>query len=382
MAWEIKKNITSAILILLLTISPCIKAQYISRAMEFVNPIQEADSNSISLNYSNLFYLRDYEYFNKTQTGYTLFGNWSYPRVVIQPNKWLKMEGGALLQKEFGNKQLDRAWPVFSLQLQQKNFRFLFGVLEGNQSHRLPEPIMSYDKVIERPVEEGFQLKYNSKKINAEIWLDWELRQKENSNFSEELTGGFSFSYLLTNPDKHWNISVPVQIITPHKGGQLDTNHSPVYTIINSSIGVAAEWKNPDAKRWIKQTKFDISFFDFNLAKDVFIYKKGNGFLADFYLRSKWNLGFLASYWKGVNYIAPKGAGLYQSISSISGSNYQEPERQLLFLNLLYENEFFPGFYIDCRYSPYIDLHNKLFEHSFLFLLSYRNNFKLGSLKK
>lgn len=356
-------------------------AQHISRAMDFANPVIESDSNTLSLAYSNLFYLRDYEYFNPIQTGYTLFGTWHYPRLALQPNKWLRLEAGALLQKEFGDKQLDNAWPVFSLQLQHKNFRFLFGALEGNQSHRLAEPMMSYDKLFERPIEEGLQIKYKSKRISADAWLDWELRQKENDDNLEELTGGISFSYLLTNPGKPWKVSIPVQCITPHKGGQLDTISASASTVINASAGLVGEWNNPDSKKWMQQTRFDIFFHDYNGPDNIYAYNKGSGFQSDFYLRSEWNLAFLATYWKGSNYIAPKGAPLYQSISSLPGSDYKEPERQLLFLNLLFEKELFPGFFMDARYSPYIDLQNELFEHSFLVLLSYRGNFRLSKLK-
>jgi len=138
-------------------------AQHISEAMQFSNPVKEKDSNSISFSYSNLFYFRDYEYFNKIQTGYTIFGTWQYPRIVIQPNKWLRLEAGALLQKDFGDNSFDKAFAMFSMQIQKKGFQFLFGTLESNQRHQLIEPLMQYDQVIERPIEEGFQVRLNKK---------------------------------------------------------------------------------------------------------------------------------------------------------------------------------------------------------------------------
>jgi hypothetical protein len=100
-------------------------------------------------------------------------------------------------------------------------------------------------------------------------------------------------------------------------------------------------------------------------------------------VKSKIDIAFLATYWKGSKYIAPRGAQLYESISSISGqSNYYLPERNLLFLSLLYEKELFPNFYVDARISPYIDLKKGFMEHSFLILFSYKNNFHIGRLKK
>lgn len=377
------KQILTGCLVLILYGS-ALNAQYISRAMEFTNPVQEEDSNSIFASYSNLFYLRDYEYFNQIQTGYTLFGTWHYPRVAIQPNKWLKLEAGALMQKEFGDMRLSKTMAVFSLQIRSKKFRFLFGALEGNQSHRLIEPVMSYDKVIERPVEEGFQLKYNSKKIYADLWIDWELRQKINADYPEELTGGANFSYSITNPEKPWQVKTQLQLITPHKGGQLDTNRSAVVTMFNYAGGVAAEYSEKNRKRLLQQFRAEMFYTSQKTEhwQNNVLFRKGTGWLTNVYLRTRWNFAFLASYWQGHKFIAPRGSKIYQSISSLSGSNYTEPERQLLFLNLIYEKEVYPGFFIDCRYSPLFDLHKSTYEHAWLMLLSYRNNFRLGRLKK
>lgn len=354
--------------------------------MQFINPVQAKDSNSFSVSYSTLSYFRDYEYFkDNIQTGYTYFGTWHYPRLVIQPTKWLKLEAGALIQKEFGEKVPQNARALFSLQVMQKNWRIIFGALESNLSHNLIEPLMGYDKIIERPVEEGFQIKYNSKRLMTDIWLDWEVRQTFNSNYPEELTGGLSFAYTLTEPGKPWQVKLPVQVIMPHKGGQLDTNHTTVSTVMNSAAGLAAEWNNPVKNGALKQFKVEGYYTGYSHfhKSNLYPFDKGRGILANVMLKSKIDIAFLATYWKGTKYIAPRGAPLYQSISSISGQgNYNLPERNLLLLSLLYEKELFPDFYVDARISPYIDLKKGYMEHSFLILFSYKNNFHIGRLKK
>jgi hypothetical protein len=362
-------------------------SQLVSGAMKFNNPIQAKDSNSFSIAYSTLSYFRDYEYFkNNVQTGFTYFGTWHYPRLVVQPNKWLKIEAGALLQKEFGDAGPQKAIALFSMQfIPQKNLRILFGALEGTLSHQLIEPLMGYDRIITRPVEEGFQIKYNTHHIMADIWLDWELRQTFNSNYPEELAGGLSFAYTFTKPGNAWQVKAPLQFITPHKGGQLDTNGSIVSTVINSAAGLAAEWNNPANKGFLKQFKIDGYYSGYRHfhKSNLYPFNKGRGQLVNIFIKSKYDIAFLASFWNGTNYIAPFGAPIYQSISSISGrENYQEPKRKLLMLNLLYEKELFPNFFVDARVSPYIDLKKGYMEHSFLILFSYRNNFRIGPLKK
>lgn len=367
------------------TAGSLVNAQHISGAMQFENPIEEKDSGSISFSISNLFYFRDYEYFNNIQTGYTTFGTWQYPRITYQPNKWLRMDAGVLLQKEFGDKNFDKALPVFSLQIQRKDLRFLFGALESNQAHQLIEPLMQYDQVIERPIEEGFQFKVNKKRFKSDVWLDWEVHQKINANYPEELTGGLSTLFTLTAAGKPLQIKIPLQLLIPHKGGQLDTNSSIVSTVINHAEGLWIESNNPEDKDWLRQIRTDGYYTGYRHSENdnPYPYENGQGFLWNFFLRSKWDVFFLATFWKGHQYIAPKGGKLFQSISSITTlPNYSEPDRKLFFLNLGYEKKIAPGFFIDFRYSPYRDLHNHLTEHAFLLMFSYRGNFRLRALKK
>ena len=355
--------------------------QQLSGAMKFFGAVNPKDSNSISISYSNFFYIRDYEYFDEVQEGYTLFGTWQYPRLTIQPNKWLKLEGGALVQEEFGDKA--KASPIFSVQIENKGLRILMGALEGNQSHDLIEPLMSHDKVIERPIEEGFQARYKNKRIATDFWLDWEIHQDKNSSHPEQLTGGLSTSVTLTNPDKPFQVKIPLQFIVPHQGGQLDTNHSVVTTVINHAKGLWLEWNNPDKKNWLRQVRTDgyhVGFHHDPLST-LYPFNKGHGVLVNFFLRSKWDISFLATYWNGHKYIAPKGGYMYQSISYFN-QGVVEPSRKLLYLSLLYEKELFPGFFADARFTPDIDIGKHNLQYAFLIYLSYRGNFRIGTLKR
>ena len=191
----------SLALALLLTLSA--KSQHTSGAMEFIDPVQPADSNTFSVSYSTLNFFRDYEYFkNNIQTGETFFGGWHYPRLVIQPAKGLRLEGGVLVQQLFGEKKTQKAQLHFAINYSYKNWRLIFGTLESALSHGLVEPLMGYDQTIAQPLENGFQLKYNNKHLEGDLWLDWRVRQVVNSDYPEELTGGLNFKWRLTEPGK------------------------------------------------------------------------------------------------------------------------------------------------------------------------------------
>ena len=373
----------TCILLIATLFSATTYSQHISGAMQFTNPVQPDDSNSISIQYSTLSYFRDYEFSkSRIQTGYTHFGTWHYPRLAVQPNKWLRLEAGALLQRHFGDAGLHKAKALFSLQILQKNFRILFGAIESNLSHKLLEPVMGYDRIVDRPVEEGFQVKYTSRRLNADVWLDWELRQVVDADYPEELTGGLSLVVNLTDPGKPWQIRIPVQAILPHKGGQLDTTQSLVTTVLNGAAGVSAEWNNPKPGNFLSQFRAEAFFTGYKHfhTSNLYPFESGSGWLANLFLKSRPGFGFLATYWNGSKYIAPFGAQLYQSISSIHGrENYTEEKRHLLFFNLMFDKEVFPNFFVDTRITPYFDLENGFLENSFLIFLAYRNNFRIGS---
>jgi hypothetical protein len=362
--------------------------QSVPETMKFINPINTADSNSIGVSYNTLSYFRDYEYFkNKIQTGYTFFGTWHYPRLVIQPSPRLRLEAGVLVQKEFGDRHAQDARVMFSLQFMPvKNTRIIFGALEGTLSHNLVQPLMDWDRIIERPIEEGFQIRHNSNHFDVDLWLDWSLRQTVNSNFPEELTGGLSFAYKLTKPGKPWQVKIPVQFVTPHKGGQLDTNHSIVTTVLNSAAGINAEWKEENTKKFIKHFSADIYHVGYKHfhKSNLYPFDNGSGILANVLAKSKTDIGVALTYWNGDQFIAPLGAPIYQSISSIlpKYAGYSEKERNLLLINLFYEKELFKNFYTYASVYPYVDLKNGYLEHSFLIMFSYKNNFRLGKLRK
>ncbi|MBL0337601.1 MAG: hypothetical protein IPP73_20455 [Chitinophagaceae bacterium] len=380
------KKYCVAIALIFIAISAPVRAQHISGAMQFSNPVEPKDSNQFGISYSTLTYFRDYEYFkNEVQTGYTEFGSWHYPRLVIQPAKGLKLEAGALIKKDFGEKISQPARAMFSLQFRQKNWTIILGALESSLSHGLVEPLMGYDKAIDRPIEEGFQLKFNNAHIESDLWLDWSVRQYYNSDFPEELSGGLNFRWRLTKPGNAWQVKIPLQFVTPHKGGELDTNHAIVSTVFNSAMGLTAEYQNPNKNAFLKSFKAETFFTGYYHAHESNLYPKdkGSGLLANVMFRSKYDISFLATLWNGKNYIAPLGAPIYQSISYISGNgSYFEPTRKLLMLNLMYDKEIFPHFYVDARVSPFIDLKKGYLEHSFLIFFSYKNNFMLGKLKK
>jgi hypothetical protein len=362
-----------------------VNAQFISKAQLFERPLEQKDSSSLSITYQNLFYLRDFEYYNKIQTGWTSFGTWHDTRLTLQPNKWVRFQAGLLLQKEFGDMALNRAIPFFSFQYQKKDTRLLFGILEGHQNHRLIEPLMQYDQTYLHPHEEGIQLKIDKKKYWLDVWLDWERRQLINDTNPEQLTGGISSTLNLNKPNAANQVKWVNQVIISHRGGQLSSQALPVSTTTNFAQGLWTEWNQTDPTNWLRQFRTDAYYVGYSLqgSNNLQIFDKGHAFLWNAAIQTKWNVFLVASYWNGHHFISSKGGQLYQSITSpVIRFAYSEPNRELFFINLGYEKELFPGFLMHARLTPYRDFNNSLNEVSAYVMFSYRGNFKLNKFKK
>ncbi|MCY1508704.1 hypothetical protein D9M68_430230 [compost metagenome] len=93
----------------------------------------------------------------------------------------------------------------------------------------------------------------------------------------------------------------------------------------------------------------------------------------------------IASYWSGHNFISIKGMPLYESVShTLYDQGYMQANRSILALRYIYQKALLPNLYLDIRFEPHIDFHEKAknlqFNHSFF--LTYKEEFNLLKGKK
>lgn len=99
---------------------------------------------------------------------------------------------------------------------------------------------------------------------------------------------------------------------------------------------------------------------------------------------TKWG-SFVASYWKGNNFLTIKGMPLYQSVSeNLYENGFTQSSRSILAIRYVYQKELVPNLYLDVRFEPHIDLENSdkslQFNHSLF--LTYKEDFRLFKRKK
>lgn len=178
------------------------------------------------------------EYFNPYFKGYTLIGANFRPSLVYQSNLKLKFSAGAHLQRFYGDNLKTTVYPHFSMEYRPtSSFTLTMGSFNGGENHSMNEVLFSFENHLTDIFENGILINYNNSRIFSETWLSWESYIFPGDTIQEQFTAGSSNRInLLKNQD--WNISVPVNLLAHHAGGQINISDKRVETLINISEGL------------------------------------------------------------------------------------------------------------------------------------------------
>jgi hypothetical protein len=150
------------------------------------------------------------------------------------------------------------------------------------------------------------------------------------------------------------NLYVPVQMLYSHKGGQIDSLHKPLQSLVNFATGASITYHFD--RKLFKKIVFENYYVNY---KDISGEKKqafneGNGFLSHLLFGFK-NVGIDLRYWNGNGYIAPRGMALFQSVSE-KYPGLIEKHRELIIASFIFDKEIFKNVNFDFRFIPYKDL--------------------------
>lgn len=326
------------------------------------------------LNLYNYNFMRNYEYFNRFADGLTYFGSILHPRIIFNAKKDLSLEGGLFLRKDYGASGLYDEQPTFRINYHPGKWQIIAGQLNGNISHRMPEPIYNYDRSITNNLEFGNQFIYTDSNFRLDAWINWENMIYKISPVQESVSGGAHLDWTLKK-NSTWDVNIPFTFFAYHKGGQIDTPDRSLQTFLNTALGIEVKYNyNEKPKHFLFADAQVMSFNDFSFTK-VFPKSNGYGIMANL----GWKFGhtsFSTMYWKGNDFIAVHGAPIYRSISDqINNVGYYQSSRNLLFFRLISDYEIYKNFSISARLEPYIDLDDSAFEFSNSLFLTYRENF-------
>lgn len=329
-------------------------AQVDNSSLENVNKITSSNIKKIQFNLNSLVYVKNNEFFNEIADGYTLIGYYVNPTVGYRVHKKVQIDAGVFVRKEYGYNGLKEIEPTFTVQIKQKDWRFVFGNIEGNVSHRLIEPLMTFERVLNQPLEHGFQAKYQKKEAFFDGWLDWQQTTIAGNTSQERIWAGVScYSPAMSIKDIQFQALAQASVF--HIGGQNIQSLSPVRTLINPAAGLRVK-KDFGKNQSLTIDNYYVGYFESPLQGTAY-------YLNSYWRNPKYQVG--VSYWFGSFFNSPFGNDLMQSSSrKFNNEDYYENTRSLFIMRLVRDWKVSEKVKVSLRVEPYYDLNNRIFEHS------------------
>ena len=350
------------------------------RKSKTIQPDSVAGQLRLSLNSFTFF--KDNEYFNKIVDGYTLFGTQLNPQLVYYPSKDLRLEGGVFIWKDFGNPVLQQVRPTFRATYTVKKHEFVLGNIRPNLNHNYIEPLLNFERIMLKPLEEGLQYRYLGDRLFVDVWVDWLRQQYRYSNYQEQIAGGVSSSYSLTRPESAIQVALPFQFTGQHHGGQIDTLRKPLQTLFNEAVGIEARVMLGNRHRALRFNGYVLGFQDHSFTAGQLPFKYGNGLYLNTTLETHY-ADVMLSYWQGSRFISPLGGDLFQSLSrTVSDPGFLDRERRILLVRLLRDFRISDAAALTVRVEPLYDFNTQLLDFSFGVYLNFRQEWLLGNVGK
>lgn len=364
----------------------------------FAQNLNENQWNRVGLNVQHLSYMRNYEYFNDLQKGYTLFGNTLTPVIRISAARGTHIEAGAFMQYDFGTPAFRKVLPAFAfvaglthqtktIDMKEPQFKrewnIRLGSLDNSKYHLMPEALYNRDQIVFNPIEYGEQFRFRNRYIHSDQWIQWQRMIYYDSQGLEALQAGCSFNVRSQADTNRIHIQIPLYVMAHHKGGQIGTKdstetggttsnlsgglqlHIPVFSINTLfSIGAQYYWSHQDH------------------SPDVSIPETGNGTELTLKATNR-NFSVTIQYWTSQDFYAPYGRFITQSRSSVfTDSPAYISQRQLLFIKACYDYTLNNALSLHIEAEPYYDMNNRLPEYAYHILLRYNFSTTIYSAKR
>ncbi|MDN5291269.1 MAG: hypothetical protein PWQ06_1508, partial [Anaerophaga sp.] len=279
-------------------------------------------ANQLLFHVANINFVKDNEYKNQFAWGHTLIGYGIQPTFMYYAGDRLRLRAGVFLQQYSGLNHYSEVRPVLSAHLRlSPSVDVIMGSLRSHIHHNVIEPLFDYERQYVRPVENGLQVLFNCTQLQADVWIDWEQFIQEGDDIPEWFTSGFSGSYLL--PDgviPAWNISVPLNVIAVHRGGEVSDYDESVQTSLNIAGGLKAEHLSDRRFRNTGFFAYAIGYRNLNNVGPLGV-NSGHAWYTGLTANSR-RTNLMAGYFYGKDFVALRGGGIFQSVSPIRDNVY------------------------------------------------------------
>ncbi len=336
---------------------------------DFFTAPNKVNSSFLSLDIENTNFVKNNEYFNEFAEGYTLFGYFITPKIIVKPVDNLEIGFGFFYNNYFGSEEESKIKPVLRLKYKPNNkLQIIFGQLDGTINHNLPETILNYENYLTNNIERGLQVLINNSYISTDLWINWQKHIFRNSDYPEQFIAGNSTTIKLigrdiTEKNKNPNLlNFKISGIASHIGGQIDTCNVQVESIINALAGWEFYPKiSNNSNNTLKMYLYFHTSVDISPQKKL-IYDYGFGNLSGVSYNYH-NLNIVIEYWMGKQYFNQNGMPIYNSISYIK-PNYAEKKRELIVSHIFWNHQQNDYIKFGIGSDFYYDLLNKSVDYS------------------
>ncbi len=342
--------------------------------------IDNIDTNSLHFSVENSNFFKNNEYFNKIIEGYTLIGYFIHPKIVYYPSNKIKIETGVYMLKYSGIDDFTQTLPTLRFHIKTtKSLDIVIGNLYGSINHDIVEPIFEFERYFTNNIENGLQFLINKPRVKSDIWINWENFIFKGEDKQEEFTLGISNTLnLLPKISKH-KLTLPIKILTVHRGGQINETDKNLVTYNNISTGIRYDLKlNSKRFKSIGFYQYFLTFNDLSPTKTL-PYIQGYAWFSKYYLRTKY-LHIEGGYWFGDYFFSERGSPIFRTVSTFE-KDYSEDQRSIITGKILFEKKFLKGIYIGSRFEVYYDLYNYILDYSYSFYINFRTELLLKKLK-
>jgi hypothetical protein len=287
------------------------------------------------------------------------------------------IEGGLNALKFNGRDRFFSILPVFSFnQRISNNFKLVLGTLNFNNNHLMPAPILNPERFYFNQAENGLQFIIDEKYARSDIWFSADSFIWYGDTVQEHFTGGASNEFFILK-NEYWALSVPLQFIITHKGGQINRPKNPIETLENLGTGLVVELNSENS--FIRKIRINPHFFIYKQVTSFKFqpYKDGWAIYPNVYIETK-SLCFNFAWWKSNSFIGPRGEAIYQPISLVKPEN-NEKIRNLIIGKLGYNKILIGNIQCSVGFEGYYDTKEKLFDYNFYFHFVFNGKYKIKS---
>jgi len=338
--------------------------------------IHANDTNKLFLQIENINFIKNNEYSGEIIKGQTLLGFNLSPKFVYYPSSKIKISAGGNFLSYYARENDVEASLLLSFQYKMHpKLTFVLGNIYGTINHRLIDPLYNFERYLIKNIEDGIQFKWDSDRIFADLWLDWEQQIFQDDPFQEKFNVGLSTDFVLINKENRYKLTLPFQNLFRHEGGQIDSYNGPLKTIFNNATGLNfSKSFNSKLIHNLNISSFIVNYQDLSPNKEQ-MYIDGMASYSSLELTNS-SIDLVIGYWYGEQFIAPSGNPIYETYSRTK-FYVEEPIRQLIVGKLNYQKNVFNGINLGFRYETFYDLLESNLEYSWTVMVVFNEKFFL-----